>query len=238
MNVPDYVIKNNTTYKVISDHLGSVRLIVNSVTNEIVQEINYDEYGNVLFDNNTGYQPFYFAGGFYELSTNLTRFGARDYDASIGRWTSKDPILFDAGQSNFWVYVDNDPINFIDPNGKFNPAKFTAALLNYANALRLGYSGSAKIMAAGITAETVIGAIGFSAWGLWNMNAARSAVERGNIVWSEAFKEDWGDASWRNLLSVLPYGTEFDDPCEKDILDVYEEKAKNIFNFISEFGLF
>jgi len=41
----------------------------------------------------------------------LVRFGARDYDPSVGRWTSKDPILFDGGQANLYVYVNNDPVN-------------------------------------------------------------------------------------------------------------------------------
>ena len=45
------------------------------------------------------------------------RFGARDYDAETGRWTAKDPILFDGGDGNLYRYILNDPINFIDPNG-------------------------------------------------------------------------------------------------------------------------
>jgi hypothetical protein len=39
------------------------------------------------------------------------------YDASTGRWLSKDPILFDGGDTNLYGYVLNDPINFIDPEG-------------------------------------------------------------------------------------------------------------------------
>jgi uncharacterized protein RhaS with RHS repeats len=46
------------------------------------------------------------------------RFGARDYDPMIGRWVSKDPILFKGKQTNLYVYVHNDPVNFIDPNGR------------------------------------------------------------------------------------------------------------------------
>jgi hypothetical protein len=48
----------------------------------------------------------------------LVRFGARDYDAQVGRWTARDPILFRGGQANLFVYVGNDPVNFIDPEGK------------------------------------------------------------------------------------------------------------------------
>lgn len=45
------------------------------------------------------------------------RFGYRDYDPEIGRWTAKDPIGFSAGDVDLFGYVQNDPINFIDPFG-------------------------------------------------------------------------------------------------------------------------
>lgn len=39
----------------------------------------------------------------------------------MGRWTEKDPILFDSAQGNLYVYVYNSPINFIDSKGKQVP---------------------------------------------------------------------------------------------------------------------
>lgn len=59
-----------------------------------------DEFGNVITDANPGFQPFGFADGLYDRDTGLVRFGARDYDPEIGRWTAKDPILFDSGDTN------------------------------------------------------------------------------------------------------------------------------------------
>jgi RHS repeat-associated protein len=64
--------------------------------------------------------PFGFAGGLYDAATGLVRFGARDYDPSVGRWTSKDPVRF-AGGMNIYGYVVNDPVNRLDPTGKFPP---------------------------------------------------------------------------------------------------------------------
>jgi RHS repeat-associated protein len=42
---------------------------------------------------------------------------ARHYDPETGRWLSKDPILFNGGDTNLYSYSMNDPINLIDPNG-------------------------------------------------------------------------------------------------------------------------
>ena len=75
-------------------------------------------WGNIINDTNPGFQPFGFAGGLYDQHTQLTRFGARDYDAETGRWTSKDPIRFEGGDTNLYGYVINDPVNFVDPDGK------------------------------------------------------------------------------------------------------------------------
>jgi RHS repeat-associated protein len=116
-NMPDYMVKNGETYRILTDHLGSPRLIVNTVDGTIAQRLDYDEFGNILTDTNPGFQPFGFAGGLYDQHTKLTRFGARDYDAETGRWTVKDPIRFHGLDVNLYGYVLNDPINLVDPSG-------------------------------------------------------------------------------------------------------------------------
>jgi RHS repeat-associated protein len=111
------MMKGGVTYRILSDHLGSPRLVIDTSTNTITQRLDYDEFGNVILDTNPGFQPFGFAGGIYDQHTKLTRFGARDYDAETGRWTAKDPIRFDGGDFNLYGYVFSDPINAVDPTG-------------------------------------------------------------------------------------------------------------------------
>ncbi len=118
-HVPDYFVdSNNNRFKLIVDQLGSVRFVVNATTGEMKEKMLHDEFGKVLIDTNPNFIPFGFAGGIYDTETKLVRFGARDYNSEIGRWTSKDPIRFDAKDTNIYGYVFQDPVNYIDPNGK------------------------------------------------------------------------------------------------------------------------
>ncbi len=116
-NTPDYLVESGVEYRILSDQLGSPRLVVNAASGAVTQRMRHDEFGNVLEDTNQGYTPFGFAGGLYDPDTGLVRFGARDYDPVVGRWIGKDPILFNGGQANLYVYVGNDPVNRTDPNG-------------------------------------------------------------------------------------------------------------------------
>jgi len=112
-----YMIKGSNTYQLITDHLGSVRIIIDASTGDVAQKIDYDEYGNIISDSNPDFQPFTYAGGLYDTQTKLVRFGARDYNASIGRWTSKDPIGFSGKDANLYQYCSDEPINNIDIAG-------------------------------------------------------------------------------------------------------------------------
>ena len=120
-NVPDYVVKGGAEYRIISDHLGSVRLVVRSSDGSIAQRLDYDPFGVVTNDTSPGFQPFGFAGGLYDSDTGMVRFGARDYDSATGRWTTQDPALFGGGDTNLYAYVLSDPINRFDSNGLDGP---------------------------------------------------------------------------------------------------------------------
>jgi RHS repeat-associated protein len=125
--VPEYLIKAGQTYRIISDHLGSVRLVVDA-NGSTVQRIDYDEYGQITQNTNPGFQPFGFAGGLVDDGTRLVQFGARNYDPYVGRWISQDPIRFAGMSANLYSYAGGDPINVSDPTGmcaedcKTNPA--------------------------------------------------------------------------------------------------------------------
>ena len=117
--VPDFVIRGGTTYRIVSDQLGSPRLVVDVATGAVAQRLRHDEFGNVLEDTAPGFVPFGFAGGLYDADTGLVRFGARDYDPGLGRWISKDPSAFAGGDANLYTYSGGDPVNNLDQDGRF-----------------------------------------------------------------------------------------------------------------------
>jgi RHS repeat-associated protein len=106
-----------STYYLSYDQVGSLRLVADASGN-VVKRIGYDSFGNILEDTNPSFtMPFGFAGGLHDRDTGLVRFGYRDYDPEVGRWTAKDPIWFAGGDTDLYGYVLNDPVNAIDPYG-------------------------------------------------------------------------------------------------------------------------
>jgi RHS repeat-associated protein len=116
-HVPDYMVSGDTAYRFVTDHLGSVRMVVNTVNGRVAQAITYDPWGGVESDSNAGLQPFRYAGGLMDQEAGLIRFGARDYDPRTGRWVTKDPIGFGGGSWSLYVYAWDRPQTAIDPLG-------------------------------------------------------------------------------------------------------------------------
>lgn len=113
-HAPTSYTENGTTYYLLTDQLGSPRVITDSA-GQVVKAIEYDAYGNVTADSNPSITlPFGFAGGLKDDDTGLIRFGYRDYDPQTGRWTARDPIGFAGGDTNLYGYVVQNPINRTD----------------------------------------------------------------------------------------------------------------------------
>ena len=52
LRVPDFLVKGGITYRILSDQVGSVRLVVDASTGAVAQRIDYDALGVVTLDAN------------------------------------------------------------------------------------------------------------------------------------------------------------------------------------------
>jgi len=87
----------------------------------------YDPYGLPTLTANSGglgvdQNPYLFAGGIQDRTTDWVHYGNRYYDPATGAWTQMDTLdsPLDPGNANRYAYAGGDPINNIDPTGMYN----------------------------------------------------------------------------------------------------------------------
>lgn len=107
---------NGQTYYYLKDALGTINGIADTNGN-IVQSYMYDAYGNIQTQAGSISQPFTFTGREYDTEIGLYFYRTRMYDARIGRFLQKDSLSFSGGDMNLMRYVQNNPVNNIDPLG-------------------------------------------------------------------------------------------------------------------------
>jgi RHS repeat-associated protein len=159
--MPVEVAIAGVTYYLVYDQVGSLRVVANSAGN-VIKRIDYDSFGNIIADTSPAFEvPFGFAGGLYDPDTELVRFGYRDYDPDVGRWTAKDPIFFAGGDTDLYGYVLNDPINRFDPYGQTGivGAATGAITGGIGGAILGGLSGGTQGAQAGFITGAVTGAL-------------------------------------------------------------------------------
>ena len=100
---------------VFRDHLGSVAYL----TGPNVRQA-YEPFGKALITAADVKNEF--TTKEYHGATDMNYFGARWYDAEAGRFAGVDPLVArpsDPQELNAYGYVRNDPVNLVDPTGKF-----------------------------------------------------------------------------------------------------------------------
>ena len=132
-----YIVPSGSAYAYkyyLKDHLGSNRVVVSSA-GTIEQTTHYYPYGATL-SSSTGQnvQPYKYNGK--ELDRmhrlNLYDYGARQYDPVIGQFTQIDPLCEKKPWQSPYTYGRNNPLRFIDPDGKDDLDKVTGYLIGIA----------------------------------------------------------------------------------------------------------
>jgi RHS repeat-associated protein len=104
----------------LTDHLGSVRDILDKAGATLLDHLVYDGYGNITTETApiTYGDRYKYTDREWDSDTTLQYNRARYHDPRIGRWISQDPLGAVAGL-NFYKYANNQPTLLLDPSGLF-----------------------------------------------------------------------------------------------------------------------
>jgi len=110
--VPTAKLVNGKAYSIISDHLGTPILPIDSEGNEVWNR-QLDIYGRVkreikassLGDDVRPFIPFLYQGQYYDFETKLAYNRFRYYSPETGAYISQDPIGLEGGNPTLYGYV-------------------------------------------------------------------------------------------------------------------------------------
>jgi RHS repeat-associated protein len=111
-------VNGNYYYYLYNGH-GDVTQVVDQNGN-IVNSYTYDEWGNILSNQEQISNPLKYAGEYYDDESGLYYLRARYYDPATSRMLTEDSYpgdIMDPLSLNLYTYCNNDPINFTDPTG-------------------------------------------------------------------------------------------------------------------------
>ena len=103
----------------LQDHLGNNRMVVNA-NGEVEQVNHYYAFGGLMGESTGGdTQTYKYNGKELDRINGLDwyDYGARNYDAALGRWHVVDPLAEKYYNVSPYAYCGNNPMNRIDPNG-------------------------------------------------------------------------------------------------------------------------
>ena len=113
-----YVTLSDSKYHYyLKDHQGNNRVVINQ-SGSVEETNHYYPFGGV-FASTTNVQPYKYNGKEYDTKKGLNwyDYGARHYDATLGRFTTVDVLCDKHFEISPYAYCGNEPIGRIDPDG-------------------------------------------------------------------------------------------------------------------------
>lgn len=142
-------------YIPITDQFGHVRTLLDSKRN-CVSTYRYSAFGKEEIKGKV-LSPWRYAGKRIDAETGLIYFGERFYDPKTFCWMTPDP-LEDVDGPNYYRYLKNNPLYYVDPDGRWVLPAIYAAGTAVVEFFTVTWGGSAAVATAGATIGTTTAA--------------------------------------------------------------------------------
>ena len=234
-----------------TDHLGNIRLSYSDKNNdgqitastEIIEEKNYYAFGLQHKGYNSVVNGQHYPYGYNgkeendELGLEWLDFGARNYDASLGRWMNLDPLAELMRRHSPYNYAFDNPVYFIDPDGRAPEGmedsygnSLSSASVNYSGGLIAGKDENGKEGALHVDNEANRSALG--------SNTAQENTQQGGCppkdpdcngskkkktsllksIFDRVFSYTWGDLEYEQETGVI---------INEEVIDTYSVENSN-----------
>ncbi|HEU5271549.1 MAG TPA: RHS repeat-associated core domain-containing protein, partial [Jatrophihabitans sp.] len=181
--VIEQIATSGTSY-LVHDQLGSTVALTNS-SGAVSGGYGYTSYGGVLTHTGTAATPIQYGDGYTDVETGLIYLQARYYDPATAQFLTIDPQL--ASTNEPYAYVDDNPLNLIDPLGAWgwNPLHWTAknwaTVGLVAGGVALAATGVGVVADLGIgggllASEAFVSTVGYVGFGAGALATATDAV--------------------------------------------------------------
>jgi len=167
--LPEGYYQGGVYYYYLKDHLGNNRLVINS-SGAVIEKSHYYPSGMRFYPESTSNSaalPYRYNGKELEAMNGLNQydFGARRRGAGLPIWTAVDPLAEKRPWMSPYVYCSGNPVNRIDPDGRWDFPKWDQDFQKITNA-----ASSANSNLTGIaTAKVSVSASAYSVGGSVNV---------------------------------------------------------------------
>ena len=187
----------------MTDYLGSVRAVIDGATGQIYKAVDYSAYGDesevmvpqqgstpehalaaatlpsgmTLRDSFTGQED-----QTPDFGTSYTDFGARQYSPALRRWMTPDPMSEKYYGVSPYAFCNNNPVNFVDPDGRFPDVIWDVASIGMGVKSLIGNIKAGETRAAigdgiGIVVDVAAAALPFVPGGVGAVRAGAKTVD-------------------------------------------------------------
>jgi RHS repeat-associated protein len=198
-----------------TDALGSVRAVTKQVNGQwqVVARHDFMPFGGEVAPPIPPQEKRLFTGKERDTETELDYFGARYYRANVGRFTTIDPVytwqenLEDPQRWNRYAYARNNPLKYVDPDGRAIDTIFDIASIAY-DLYKIAREGATRTNVLALGADVGAAVIPFATGGGAAVRAGARGIEEGahlvqvNRAAGKAFEAEVAHAARKELSGV------------------------------------